>query len=112
MRAFGLALVEECRVGDLVARLGGDEFAVWLEETDSDGAASKAAALRRIGSDMHLRFGSALAPLGVAMGIALHGPNDEESVPDLIARADVAMYRDKSSFPERPPAAQSGGSAA
>ena len=72
----------------------------------------KAHALRRIGADMHLRFGSAVAPLGVAMGIALHGPDDEESVPDLIARADAAMYRDKAAFPDRLPMTKSGGSAA
>ena len=112
LRAFGQAITEECRVGDLVARLGGDEFAVWLEETDAQGAAVKAHALRRIGADMHLRFGSAVAPLGVAMGIALHGPDDEESVPDLIARADAAMYRDKAAFPDRLPMTKSGGSAA
>ncbi len=112
LRAFSRALVQASRIGDLVARLGGDEFAIWLEESEQEGADSKVAILRRIGQELNRKFGSSWAPLGVALGIALHGPEDEESVQDLLARADAAMYRDKAAFPARLPQSKSGGSAA
>jgi len=95
LQAFGRALQESCRAGDMVARLGGDEFAIWLEDSDQAGAARKAQTLRRIGEELGSRFRTDAPPLGVALGIAMRSPGDQESVEDLLARADAAMYRDK-----------------
>lgn len=95
LRAFAQAMQEACRDADLVARLGGDEFGLWLEDCDLAGAERKARVLRRIVAELRARFGSAGAPLGIALGIAMRASGDQEFEEDLLARADAAMYRDK-----------------
>lgn len=81
------------RPDDLLARLGGDEFAVLAYDVDK----SSAAAVGR-------RFAAALDnevcvdgvghSIGVSIGAVLI-PQDCESVEDVLAFADLAMYRAK-----------------
>lgn len=88
-------LREHIRKGDLVARIGGDEFAVVLMETGREGASTAAATL---GYAMRERVFT--APDGkhfhltVSIGIASY-PVDAVNESDLLAGADVAMYRAK-----------------
>lgn len=88
-------LRENVRKGDLAARIGGDEFAVILMETGREGAATVAATLGRV-----LRERVFTAPdskhfhLTVSVGIATY-PVDAQNESDLLAGADVAMYRAK-----------------
>ncbi len=88
-------LSSHCRRYDLVARLGGDEFALWLDAMGRKDA--MAAAGRLIDDSQALKAYSlrAAPPLGVSVGIAVHDPNAGESVPELIERADGAMYAAK-----------------
>lgn len=86
-------LVFHTRPTDLVARLGGDEFAIWLECGTQVVAESKAAALLELareklaplsaGPDMLLSF---------SIGIAIYDQEHAETLDELIARADHAMY--------------------
>ena len=69
------------RPTDLVGRLGGDEFAMLLPETDAESAR---AMLRRM--RVHARH-------PWSWGVAQVTPG--ESVEDVLARADQAMYDDK-----------------
>lgn len=88
-------LREHIRKGDLAARIGGDEFAVILMETGRHGATTVAANLGRA-----LRERVFTAPDGkhfhltVSIGIATY-PIDAQNESDLLAGADVAMYRAK-----------------
>lgn len=88
-------LRENIRKGDLAARIGGDEFAVILMETGREGAATVAGTLGRA-----LRERVFTAPdrkhfhLTVSVGIATY-PVDARNESDLLAGADVAMYRAK-----------------
>lgn len=83
------------RVGDLVARMGGDEFAMWLEETDATAAEAKARSLLEDSQELKRFSGTALPALGISVGIAMAQPQSNESLKDLIARADQAMYEVK-----------------
>ncbi len=80
------------RVGDIPARLGGDEFALWLEETDAAAAEAKARTLLEQARSLRAYSGSPDTPLGISIGIALSDPALDESIDELLARADEAMY--------------------
>ncbi len=82
---------------DLVARLGGDEFALWLEGTDADAISMRAEDLLARAKELVEFSGSNDAPLGMSLGIALVEPASAESLEQLMARADGAMYASKKS---------------
>ncbi len=83
------------RPTDLVARLGGDEFAVWLEGADGDAAVNRARALLEAGAELDAFSGDPARPLQMSLGIAIHDPALPESLEELMARADAAMYEVK-----------------
>ena len=88
------ALTSGVRKGDCVARIGGDEFGLLLVHATEDSARETAerltARIEAVESDCD---GNRL-PLGVAIGVTMIGPDD---LPDaVIARADRAMYAEKS----------------
>jgi diguanylate cyclase (GGDEF)-like protein len=73
------------RAQDVLGRVGGDEFVLLLPGTDLDGA-------RRLIDDL----GDA-SPVAFSAGLALCGADD--SLDDLLARADAGMYAVKRSRP-------------
>jgi diguanylate cyclase (GGDEF)-like protein len=83
------------RGGDTLARLGGDEFAI-LVEGDVDGVHALA---RRIIAAVSppVVAGRSSAPTAVSVGIAVvDGSAPTPDAPQLLARADLAMYAAKS----------------
>jgi diguanylate cyclase (GGDEF)-like protein len=83
-------LLEESRELDLVGRWGGEEFLVVCRDTDLSGAAILAEKLRaRIAADPLPLAGPTTCSFGVA------GLRGDESIGELIARADAAMYAAK-----------------
>ena len=80
-----------------MARLGGDEFALWLEGTDADAISMRAEDLLARAKELVEFSGSNDAPLGMSLGIALVEPASAESLEQLMARADGAMYASKKS---------------
>ena len=85
-------LLEHSRPGDLIARLGGDEFVMWLDGMSAGLARDRAA--RLIGASAKLaRFSEGLeASLGLSAGVAIYDPKLSETLDELLARADIAMY--------------------
>ncbi|GAA1652250.1 GGDEF domain-containing protein [Actinoplanes couchii] len=85
-------LLLRCVLGsDLVVRLGGDEFAVILPDLTDPGHAQ--AVVQRIRSAMAVPIdldGTVVQP-SASIGVALTEPGDE-SIDDLLHRADTAMY--------------------
>ncbi|MEP6764641.1 MAG: diguanylate cyclase [Gemmatimonadaceae bacterium] len=85
------------RTTDMVSRYGGEEFLVLLPETDEVGAESFAERIR-VAIDQHEFGGRAdQAPLHLttSVGVATFPAARIESVEDLFARADAALYRAK-----------------
>jgi diguanylate cyclase (GGDEF)-like protein len=80
------------RAQDLVARVGGEEFAVLLPSMQQTAAASTAERVCRSIEDAGARLDPPL-PLSVSIGVATARPGD--TVEQLLARADRAMYRVK-----------------
>ncbi|HXG42878.1 MAG TPA: EAL domain-containing protein [Dehalococcoidia bacterium] len=78
---------------DVVGRLGGDEFGVLLPETDGRGAAAVASRILDTLECPVLLFGQAV-PAVASIGVALF-PDHANDAEELLARADVAMYKAK-----------------
>src|SRR5438477_1154176 len=76
---------------DIAARYGGDEFVLVLPETNAESALLVA---QRIVS--RLRAESEDPPISVSTGIAVY-PTDGQTLDELLAAADRALYRQKSS---------------
>lgn len=107
--AIASALRASVRQDDLIARLGGDEFALWLDGVDLGLAETRAQDLI---SDTDLIAPYVIdsrRPFGMSIGLAEFDPASGESLEELVARADLAMYRikhgDKNGLAVAPPAA-------
>jgi diguanylate cyclase (GGDEF)-like protein len=90
LKAVAAAIVGEVRASDVVARIGGDEFVVLLWNVGGAAAAAKTAALERAVYATSVQWGASALVVGASAGVALIGALD--SVDELLARADAAMY--------------------
>lgn len=81
------------RRSDVVARIGGDEFGVLLENADETTAQDTAQRLCDEICDSEFLFDGDALPLSVAIGVAVI--RAEDSIEDVMARADAEMYRRK-----------------
>jgi diguanylate cyclase (GGDEF)-like protein/PAS domain S-box-containing protein len=92
LKAVAELLRINSRPGDLVARLGGDEFALWLDRTDGGAAAGRAEQLLAAAQTLRRFSGDEAHPLGISVGVAVVAPQSNETVEQVTARADEAMY--------------------
>jgi two-component system cell cycle response regulator len=97
LRDVALLLSDTIRTADIVARYGGEEFLVLLPETDDAGAESFADRIRRAIETHPFASDSLPEPLRLtaSIGVAVYPAARIESVEDLFARADAALYRAK-----------------
>lgn len=78
----------------VVARLGGDEFSLLIEDTDADGAVSIAQYIVQLLDGIGFTATQRQLRVSASVGIALF-PTHGHSAADLMASADVAMYKAK-----------------
>nr|MBA2527592.1 GGDEF domain-containing protein [Pyrinomonadaceae bacterium] len=87
-------LTETFRSSDVLGRLGGDEFTVFAAVEPDGGVDGALARLNR-------KFASFNAAetvpfkLSISVGLAIMNPDEAETVEQLMARADKAMYENK-----------------
>ncbi len=87
-------LTNGVRRSDCVARLGGDEFGILLAHASEDSARETAARLTSLIEDHEGDCDGNRLPLSIAVGVTMIGPNEDAEA--VIARADQAMYAEKS----------------
>jgi diguanylate cyclase (GGDEF)-like protein len=91
LAAVGRALTTHLRTGDLVSRQGGEEFLVILPDTPPVGAMQVAERLREAVAAL------TGLPKTVTVSIGVAACLQDETAANLVARADTALYRAKSS---------------
>jgi two-component system cell cycle response regulator len=98
LRQLGARLEEEVRKVDIIGRYGGEEFVAILPETSLEGGQIFAERLRERVASRAFDVGPGRRPvhLTVSIGIASFPSPQVETIEDLFARADAALYRAKS----------------
>lgn len=94
LRAVAGSMSVQLREYDLLARFGGDEFALLLPQTDMDEAIRTAHRLRRRLAELTVPSGPDVIHTTVSIGVS-HLSSADQDVTDLLAAADVALYRAK-----------------
>ncbi|HOW84939.1 MAG TPA: diguanylate cyclase [Candidatus Aminicenantes bacterium] len=95
LRVLTELVTRTTRATDIVCRYGGEEFIVLMPEADRDEALAMAERLRLEISRMTVVTAGGTLSLTVSLGVAALRRNEDESLEDLIARADRAMYQAK-----------------
>jgi len=93
LRAFAQAVQDGLRTTDFFGRYGGEEFVQILPRTQLAGAIVDAERLRARLCMLELPVASSKGRLTVSIGVAQYAPN--ESIEQVFARADSALYKAK-----------------
>jgi diguanylate cyclase len=93
LRAFALAVQDQLRATDIFGRYGGEEFVQVCRHTELAGAMAHAERLRERICGLDLPVPRSIGPLTVSIGVAQYQPG--ESIMQLFARADEALYKAK-----------------
>ncbi len=92
------AILRECvRESDIIARIGGDEFALLLTGGDQRFDTEKLLSRLEKLIEKHNRKGKHKWKISLSIGFASRSPDSEQSLDDLIRRADTMMYEQKKS---------------
>ncbi|MFZ0498874.1 MAG: diguanylate cyclase [Steroidobacteraceae bacterium] len=96
LRNVAHVLKRHTRVEDVACRYGGEEFLIVLTSCSMDDAYAKAEAIREAIAQLQVfTRGTALPRITASLGIASY-PEDGDRIENLIAEADAALYRAKS----------------
>ncbi len=97
LRHFAQNMNVVFRYHDMASRYGGEEFAVLFPNTGTHGAMSALSKLQyKLKADPYILFKNDEIPVPTfSAGIALYSPGEDAD--ELIKRADVAMYKAKTS---------------
>lgn len=98
LRGMAARLRDVVQRSDLAARLGGDEFCIWLHGADR---ATAEVRLARIGAPGPLADWPDAGPTALRASLGIAVTREGESVDDLLARADAAMYAVKRAAGDR-----------
>jgi two-component system cell cycle response regulator len=88
---IGRALRDE----DILARYGGEEFTVVLRGIDKDGATHTAERIRKLVEATPFSFEKQSIPATISIGVATLSAGEFASKEEMLAHADVCLYKSK-----------------
>lgn len=94
LRGAAIAMRAVLRSVDLISRIGGDEFSVLLPETNLEGARRVTNKLRKALTAYSQSLDPIIPSISFCAGVG-QLRRDDESIDDILARADEAQYRAK-----------------
>lgn len=94
LRVVAQSLRKQLRTTDILARFGGEEFTLTLQQTSAEHATATAERIRAIVADRPIPGTRADFRLTVTVGVAIYDGEDE-TMEELIERADTALYEGK-----------------
>lgn len=96
LRGISTILQNSVRSVDMVARYGGEEFVIVMPETDERGAVHFAERIRkRVEEHKFIAPEKGRIPVTISIGVAVFPAPYVDTIDDLFARADAAMYQAK-----------------
>lgn len=95
LRRFSQVVLADMRDGDYFGRLGGEEFLLILPQSTEQGALQVAERLRKRWSQE--AFAQEGGPATVSLSVGVAGYRDNESIEDVLNRADKGLYKAKTS---------------
>ncbi|SFP90102.1 sensor domain-containing diguanylate cyclase [Pseudomonas borbori] len=95
LRGFASKLRDNLRQSDIICRWGGEEFILLLKDTSPEQARLLAEKIRQ--QTEHSRFSYKGASLHITTSIGLAELHQDDSLSELLARTDRALYRAKQS---------------
>ncbi|WNV10704.1 GGDEF domain-containing protein [Tardiphaga sp. 709] len=99
LRAFAISVFANIRTIDRFGRQGGEEFLLILPDTDIDLAIQTLDRLRSLITELNWSAIAQDLALTISAGISAIRPNDTPE--DILARADLALYRAKDTGRDR-----------
>jgi|APSaa5957512622_1039677.scaffolds.fasta_scaffold23485_2 diguanylate cyclase (GGDEF)-like protein/PAS domain S-box-containing protein len=100
LQAIAAAMEKELRSADKLGRYGGEEFIILLPVTNMDQAFKIAERLLTKIRALKVNTNQGVVQVTISLGLAMRSPTDD-SVGQLIDRADQALYRAKQSGRDR-----------
>ncbi|WPL19735.1 Stalked cell differentiation-controlling protein [Thiorhodovibrio winogradskyi] len=95
LKAVAKLLQESTRKSDFLARFGGEEFMMLLPETDIETALDLANRVREQVAAKRFQYRGQPVPLSISCGLAAF--IEKDTAEEVYRRADIALYRAKSS---------------
>lgn len=93
LRTFAISLFANIRTIDKLGRYGGEEFLLILPDTAKDQAVQTLDRLRSIVSEVD--WAAISGKMNLTMSAGICAVRQEDSAADILARADIALYRAK-----------------
>jgi diguanylate cyclase (GGDEF)-like protein len=96
LRGVAQVISSACRASDEVFRYGGEEILLLLPDTDEHSATEACERIRAKVQELGIAHaGNPTGCVSISLGVASSSPEDRPELPELIERADRALYRAK-----------------
>jgi len=95
LKAFSEKLSASVRKADTLSRIGGDEFVIILEEIQDKQSAILVCQNIMNAFARPILVGNTPISVSLSMGVAIYDPMSDDTIEDLMKKADIALYQVK-----------------